>query len=75
MEFNCYDVLEVQGSRYVITEKIKYAALIGGVRGVQRARALGGTRLDRVQYAGGYAIAFGLAGTIVGVCIARLFEL
>ena len=22
MEFNCYDVLEVQGSRYVITEKI-----------------------------------------------------
>lgn len=51
------------------------AALIGGVRGVQRARALGGTRLDRVQYAGGYAIAFGLAGTIVGVCIARLFEL
>lgn len=51
------------------------AALIGGVRGVQRARALGGTRLDRVQYAGGYAIAFGLAGTIVVVCIARLFEL
>ena len=28
MEFNCYDVLEVQGSRYVITEKIKYKAEI-----------------------------------------------
>lgn len=50
------------------------AALIGGVRGFRRARALGGTRLDRVQYAGGFAIAFGLVGTIIGVCIARLFE-
>lgn len=28
MEFNCYDVLEVQGSRYVITEKIKYMEII-----------------------------------------------
>ena len=28
MEFNCYDVLEVQGSRYVITEKIKYNEII-----------------------------------------------
>ncbi|SNV60671.1 hypothetical protein [Veillonella rodentium] len=28
MEFNCYDVLEVQGSRYIITEKIKYVEII-----------------------------------------------
>jgi len=28
MEFNCYDVLEVHGSRYVITEKIKYIEII-----------------------------------------------
>ena len=28
MEFNCCDVLEVQGSRYVITEKIKYNEII-----------------------------------------------
>jgi len=28
MEFNCYDVLEVQGSRYIITEKIKYNEII-----------------------------------------------
>ena len=26
--FNCYDVLEVHGSRYVITEKIKYIEII-----------------------------------------------
>ncbi|WP_182911496.1 hypothetical protein [Paracoccus sp. JM45] len=51
------------------------AALIGGVRGFQRAGALGGTRLDKAQYVVGYAIAFGLAGTFAGVCIARLFEL
>ena len=28
MEFNCYDVLEVHGNRYVITEKIKYIEII-----------------------------------------------
>ena len=28
MEFNCDDVLEVQGSRYVVTEKIKYMEII-----------------------------------------------
>ena len=28
MEFNCCDVLEVQGSRYIITEKIKYNEII-----------------------------------------------
>lgn len=28
MEFKCYDVLEVHGSRYVITEKIKYIEII-----------------------------------------------
>ncbi len=27
MEFNCYDVLEVQGSRYIITEKLNIMRL------------------------------------------------
>lgn len=28
MEFNCYDVLEVQGSRYVVGEVISYQEFI-----------------------------------------------
>ena len=28
MEFNCYDVLEVQGSRYVVREVISYQEFI-----------------------------------------------
>ena len=52
-----------------------FAALLGGVRGYFRARALGGNRLDMVQYATGYAIAFGLLGAFAGIGLARLFKL
>lgn len=51
------------------------AALLGAVRGVFRARALGGKRLDMIQYATGYAIAFGLVAAIGGIVLARLLEL
>ncbi|WP_169306242.1 hypothetical protein [Paracoccus hibiscisoli] len=50
------------------------AALLGGIRGWFRARALGGKRLDMIQYATGYAIAFGLLAAIVGISLARLLE-
>ncbi|MBO9456627.1 MULTISPECIES: hypothetical protein [unclassified Paracoccus (in: a-proteobacteria)] len=51
------------------------AALIGGLLGFRRARALGGNRKDRAHYAVGYAIAFGLTATIAGIFIARLIQL
>ena len=49
MEFNCYDVLEVQGSRYVITEKIKYNEIIPKADKEQSYRGQPSMRLLREQ--------------------------
>lgn len=50
------------------------AAALGALRGIVRARKLGGNRLDMIQYACGYAIAFGLLAALVGVLLARFLS-
>ena len=37
-----------------------------------RAARRGGNRLDKLQYAAGHAIAFAIAGLVLGIVIARL---
>ena len=49
------------------------AAVLGALRGIVRARKLGGNRLDMIQYAIAHAIAFGLLGAFVGISLGRLF--
>lgn len=44
---------------------------IGFVWGYLLARKRGGRWLDRLQYGAGYAIAFGLFGTFLGIALAR----
>lgn len=45
----------------------------GFIRGYLLARKRGGNRLDRLQYGAGFAIAFGLLGTMVGIALGRFF--
>lgn len=44
---------------------------IGFVWGYLLARQRGGKRLDRLQYGAGFAIAFGLLGTFLGIALER----
>jgi hypothetical protein len=44
---------------------------IGFVWGYLLARQRGGKRLDRLQYGAGFAIAFGLFGTLLGIALGR----
>ena len=46
-------------------------ATIGFIWGYLVARRRGGRTLDRVQYGAGFAIAFGLFGTLFGIALAR----
>ena len=46
-------------------------AIIGFVWGYLVARRRGGKTLDRLQYGVGFAIAFGLFGTFLGIALAR----
>lgn len=47
-------------------------ALVGAILGAVTARKRGGNRLDMLQYAAGFGIAFALAGLIVTVIIHRM---
>ncbi|MES2667825.1 MAG: hypothetical protein V4712_17190 [Pseudomonadota bacterium] len=44
---------------------------IGFVCGYLLARGRGGTWLDRLQYGAGFAIAFGLFGSLTGIALGR----
>lgn len=46
-------------------------ATIGFIWGYLVARWRGGKTLDRLQYGAGFAIAFGLFGTLLGIALAR----
>jgi len=46
-------------------------ATIGFIWGYLVARRRGGKTLDRLQYGAGFAIAFGLFGTLFGIALAR----
>ena len=46
-------------------------AIIGFLWGYLVARRRGGKTLDRLQYGAGFAIAFGLFGTLLGIALAR----
>ncbi|WP_377762230.1 hypothetical protein [Paracoccus angustae] len=50
------------------------AAVLGALRGIARARKLGGNRLDMIQYACGHAIAFGLLAALAGTVLARFLS-
>ncbi|EPX81302.1 hypothetical protein thalar_00752 [Litoreibacter arenae DSM 19593] len=45
--------------------------LIGALLGAVVAKRKGGNRLDMAQYAGGFAIIFGLIGLFVAIYLAR----
>lgn len=47
---------------------------IGFVWGYLLARQRGGKRLDRLQYGAGFAIAFGLFGTLLGIALGRFIS-
>ncbi|MDD9921012.1 MAG: apolipoprotein acyltransferase [Boseongicola sp.] len=47
-------------------------AIVGAALGARTAHRRKGTRLDMLQYAAGYGIAFGLIGLFVGIIIARM---
>lgn len=47
---------------------------IGFVWGYLLARQRGGKRLDRLQYGAGFAIAFGLFGTFLGIALGRFIS-
>ena len=52
---------------------IVLAAIIGGaILGAVLARKRHGNRLDMIQYAAGFAIAFGLLGLFVSIILARI---
>ncbi len=46
-------------------------AIIGLLWGYRVARRRSGKTLDRLQYSVGFAIAFGLFGTLLGIALAR----
>jgi len=46
-------------------------AIVGALIGGWTARVRGGTGLDIAQYAGSYALAFGIVGLFVTVFVAR----
>lgn len=48
-------------------------AIIGAAFGVTRARRAKGNRLDMLQYAAGYGLAFALAGFILAIIVVRSF--
>lgn len=48
------------------------SALIGASLGIISARKRGGNKLDMLQYAAGFGIAFALIGLIVTVIIHRM---
>lgn len=48
------------------------AIVIGAIWGAVTALRRGGRKLDALQYAAGYAIAFGLVGLAVSVFLDRL---
>jgi hypothetical protein len=49
------------------------AALLGGAAlGAYTARKRGGRKLDALQYAAGYAIAFGLLGLAISILLDRI---
>ncbi len=47
-------------------------ALLGAVLGVLAAKRRGGSGLDLAQYAGAYALVFGIIALVITVIIARL---
>jgi len=49
------------------------AAILGAGLGAWTAQRRGGRGLDILQYAAGFAIAFGLVGLIIGVVLDRLW--
>lgn len=52
---------------------IVLAAIIGGaILGALLARKRGGNRLDMLQYATGFAIAFALLGLFASIILARI---
>ena len=48
--------------------------IVGFLWGYYLARQRGGKTLDRLQYGAGFAIAFGLFGTLVGNAVARFLR-
>lgn len=48
------------------------AIVIGAIVGAATALRRGGRKLDALQYAAGFAIAFGLVGLIVAVFLDRM---
>ncbi len=48
-----------------------FFAIIGFIWGYLVARRRGGKTFDRLQYGVGFAIAFGLFGTLFGIALAR----
>lgn len=46
---------------------------IGVIQGMRVARKLGGNRLDMLQYATCYGLAFGLGATFISIVFIRLF--
>ena len=48
------------------------AALLGAVLGALNAKRRGGSGLDMAQYAGTYALVFGIVALFVTVIIARM---
>jgi hypothetical protein len=48
------------------------AALVGMAAGVAAARRQQGNRLDQLQYAAGFAIAFAIGGLFLAVIIDRM---
>lgn len=47
---------------------------IGFVWGYLLARQRGGKRLDGLQYGAGFAIAFGLFGTLLGIALGKFIS-
>lgn len=48
-----------------------FFAVAGFIWGYVTAQKRGGNRLDRLQYGAGFAIAFGLVGTFLGIALVR----
>lgn len=46
-------------------------AIVGALIGGMNAKRRGGTRLDIAQYAGAYALAFGIVGMFITVFLVR----
>lgn len=49
------------------------AVILGAALGVRAARRRNGTRADQIQYAAGFAIAFGLVALFATIAIERTF--